>query len=95
MSFATMFDVPLFLGGFFQAVIVALNFRNIADKKVIPSIFTAFVLSLVWGYVVREIVRDLDGFWSIINYALGVSFGTGVGVLVSKVGLFHKIRGGD
>lgn len=86
-------DIHLFLGGFVQAMIVALNFRNIADKKVFASIFTAFVLSLVWGYVVREIVRDMEGFWHIISYALGVSAGTGLGVYVSKMKFFQKIRG--
>jgi hypothetical protein len=86
-------ELDLFLGGFVQATIVTLNFRNIADKKVFASIFTAFVLSLVWGYVVREIVRDLNGFWHIVSYAFGVSAGTGLGVYVSKKKIFQKIRG--
>lgn len=86
-------EVSLFLGGLVQAIMVALNFRNIADKKVLPSMCTAIVLSFVWGYVVREIVRDLEGFWHIASYALGVSAGTGLGVYASKRKFFQKIRG--
>lgn len=86
-------ELTLFVGGFAQAIIVALNFRNIVDKKVLPSMFTAIVLSFVWGYVVREIVRDLEGFWHIASYAFGVGAGTGLGVYVSKRKFFQKIRG--
>ncbi len=86
----------LFLGGLIQTIVLAFNVRNIVQKNYVWSFMTAFLMAVVWAFIVREIARNLDNTEHIIAYAAGASIGTVAGIYgsVTISRFFQQRKGG-
>mgnify|MGYP001608772275 FL=1 len=88
--------LELFLGGLIQTIVLAFNVRNIVQKNYVWSFVTAFLMAVVWAFIVREIARNLDNTEHIIAYATGASIGTVAGIYGSvAIPQFFQRRKGE
>lgn len=71
-----------FLMGFLWMLMISIQTRLIASGKNIGFLLVwAFLISLIWGYLIKMIVLDAN---TILPYAIGTSFGVTTGVIISK-----------
>jgi hypothetical protein len=68
-----------FFAGVLQDFLATLNVRYIAKNKILASMFSSFLMTIVGLLVLYNILTSLDSQKSIIAiivYALGITFGT-------------------
>lgn len=85
----TIYLVVYFLAGVLQDFLGTLNMRYIAKHKILLSVCTSFLVTVVALVVLYNILTNLDSERSIvaiIAYALGIAFGTFL-AMKFKVGL--------
>ncbi len=80
-------NIRLFLTGFIQVFLTAMNVVFITNRSVIPLIITGFLISFVWTINVKRIAfgEHKDRF----IYALGAALGTYFGYLSANYYLTH------
>jgi len=74
-------EILLFLSGFFQVLLVAINTYQLAHHKWIGSFVIGFLISFVWTFNVKRIA--FGKLAERLLYALGAAFGTVAGLLLS------------
>lgn len=71
----------LFLTGFIQVVLVAINTYQIANEKYLGVFFIGFLISFVWTFNVKKIAF---GTWEDrIIYSSGAALGSLTGLIIS------------
>lgn len=80
-------NLSLFITGFIQVILVAINTYQIANKKYIGILVVGFLISLVWSWNVKKVAfgSNMDRF----IYATGAGIGSLVGVLLAI--LFYEL----
>lgn len=75
--------LALFLTGFAQVALVAINTWQIANNKIVGALIVGFLISLVWTFNVRRVAfaTNMDR----IIYCLGASAGTATGLLITHI----------
>ena len=64
----------LFLMGFMQVFLVALNTWQISHNKAVGTFFVGYLISAIWVFNVRGVV--VGSFWAGQAYALGAGLGS-------------------
>ncbi len=80
-------QIKLFITGFIQVFLTAMNIVFITNKSITPLIITGFLISFVWTINVKKIAfgTNVDR----VIYALGASIGTLCGYLSANYYLIH------
>ncbi len=75
-------QIKLFITGFIQVFLTAMNIVFITNKSVLPLIITGFLISYIWTINVRRIAfgTHVDR----IIYATGAAIGTYVGYMCAN-----------
>lgn len=74
----------LFILGFIEMFIVVYWTKTIVDSRIYMSGLVTLVNVLIWFYVLRTFMDDLNNWYVVISYALGCATGTMVCGLLSK-----------
>lgn len=80
----------LFLTGFIQVILVAVNTYQIAHKKFVGVLIVGFLISLVWSWNVKKIAFGSTA--DRLIYAIGAGIGSLIGLVLSALiyeGLIH------
>ena len=70
----------LFFIGLVEMVIATIWTRFVSQGKMVASSFVTFVNILIWYYVLRQIITDLNDWTNIVLYAAGCAVGTLIGM---------------
>jgi len=70
----------LFFIGLVEMVIATTWTRFVSQGKMFASSFVTFVNILIWYYVLRQIISDVNDWTVIVLYALGCALGTWIGM---------------
>lgn len=73
--------MKLFLTGFTQVFLVAMNTYLISKAMIIPVFIVGFLISFVWSFNVQKIA--ISGNQTRIIYSLGAASGAASGLLIS------------
>jgi hypothetical protein len=73
--------IALFLTGFLQVTLVAMNTWFISHKQVVPMVVTGFGISFVWTLNVKKVA--FGDWWDRVIYASGAMTGTLTGYLIA------------
>ena len=71
--------LKLFLTGFLQVFLVAINVWQIANDKYIGVLLIGFTISFVWSYSVKKIA------FGTLKHRLFYSIGAGIGGLIGLI----------
>jgi len=66
-----------------QVLFVTLSTYLIAHDKIVPALFSGFMINIIWTFNVRRIA--FSDWTDRALYATGASVGTGVGFLAGKL----------
>ncbi len=80
-------NIKLFITGFIQVFLTAMNVVFITSKSVVPLIITGFLISFVWTINVKRIAFGTHT--NRIIYALGAAIGTYIGYLAANYYIIH------
>ncbi len=80
-------NIKLFITGFIQVFLTAMNVVFITSKSVVPLIITGFLISLVWTINVKRIAFGTHS--NRIVYATGAAIGTYIGYLAANYYIIH------
>lgn len=80
-------QIKLFITGFIQVFLTAMNIVFITGKEVFPLIITGFLISFVWTINVRKIAFGTHT--DRIIYAFGAAIGTYIGYLSANYYITH------
>ena len=68
-----------FIAGVAQDFLTTLNWRYVAEKKILPAMIFSFSTVAIGMVILYNIIKDLDpqkSIWAIIIYSLGIAGGT-------------------
>lgn len=74
--------IMLFLTGFVQVCLVAMNTVFIAKGKIVPMFLVSFLIGLVWIFNIRKTVAGKV--WDKVAYCLGSASGTVAGFILAN-----------
>ncbi len=80
-------NIKLFITGFIQVFLTAMNVVFITSKEIFPLIITGFLISFVWTINVKRIAFGTHT--NRIIYALGAAIGTYIGYLAANYYIIH------
>ncbi|MDD4333180.1 MAG: DUF5698 domain-containing protein [Patescibacteria group bacterium] len=66
----------LFFVGIIEMIIVTAWTKVVADTRLIASGIITFINILIWYYVLRVVIDNIENFTVVLSYALGCSIGT-------------------
>lgn len=76
-------NIKLFITGFIQVVLVAINTYQIAHEKYEGVFVVGFLISFVWSFNVKKIA--FGDIWDRVIYSSGAAFGAILGLIISKI----------
>lgn len=74
--------LSLFLAGFVLVLLASFNVYQTAHGHVVQAGILSFVITLVWGHVIRSI--NQEGALKIVAYAAGSACGAMSGILLAQ-----------
>lgn len=75
--------LKIFITGFIQVVLVAINTYQISHSKYVGAFIVGFGISFVWSFNVRKIAFGTMS--DRILYASGAAVGSLIGLIISKI----------
>lgn len=69
----------IFLVGIMEMIIVTVWTKTVTKTQVLASGLITVVNTLIWYYVLETIIRDINNFSVVMEYALGCAVGTMIG----------------
>jgi len=84
----------LFILGVVEMFIVAYWTKAVSESRTYLSGFITIINVLIWFYVLRIFVDDINNWYLVIGYALGCAVGTMLSSSVSNMETARKTRKG-
>ena len=75
----------LFILGVVEMFVVAYWTKTVAESRVISSGFITVVNVMIWYYVLRVFVDDINNWYLVLAYAFGCAVGTMLSGYVSNI----------
>ncbi|MEI6528294.1 MAG: DUF5698 domain-containing protein [bacterium] len=82
----------LFILGVVEMFVVAYWTKTVAESRTYMSGLVTVVNVLIWFYVLRIFVDDLDNWYLVVSYALGCAVGTMLSSYLSNFETARKSR---